>query len=132
MRRSLRRRQRGSVSVEMALGVPLLLLVIVGGVHFGRVLTIRHKLGEATNYATRAAAVARTSNSGQIRGLVQSRMGSNSGCSNIRVTTRTRRDALGVDQLEVTTMCDVNTGIGGALLGPIGPNRLDVTVAMPF
>jgi len=124
--------QRGAVSIELALGLPLLIHVIVGGVHFGRVLMIRHKLGEATSYATRAAAVARTSNASQIRGMVQRRMGSGSGCTAIRVTTRTRRDPLGFDQLEVTTTCDVNTGIGGAFLGPIGPDRLDVTAAMPF
>ncbi len=50
-------RQKGGVSVEMALVAPLLILVIVGGVHFGRVLMTRHKLSEATSYATRAAAV---------------------------------------------------------------------------
>lgn len=124
--------ERGSVSVELALVLPLMVLVIIGGVHFGRVLMIRHKLSEATNAATRSAAIARDTNANRIRGLVEARMGARSGCDRIRVTTRTRRDALGVDQLEVTTVCDVNTGLGGALLGPVGPDQLDVTVAMPF
>lgn len=126
------RRQKGAVSVEAALTLPLLILVIVGGVHFGRVLMTRHKLSEATGYATRAAAIARNPDRNQIRNLIQTRMGSGSGCSSIRVTTRTLRDAIGTRRLEVTSQCDVATGIGGSLLGAVGPNRLDVTVAMPY
>jgi len=120
------------VSVEFALVAPLMILVIVGGVHFGRVLMVRHKLTEATNYATRAAAVQKTSNAATIRGLIQNRMGSGSGCSAITVTTSTSTDAIGVRKLEVRTRCVVNTGFGGALLGPIGPNDLEVTAAMPY
>ena len=124
--------QRGAVSVEMALVTPIMILVIIGGVHFGRVLMTRHKLSDATNAATRSAAIARDTNANRIRTAIQARMGADSGCDRVRVTTRTRRDALGVDQLEVTAVCDVNTGLGGALLGPVGPDELDVTVAMPF
>ncbi|HUH01013.1 MAG TPA: TadE/TadG family type IV pilus assembly protein [Kofleriaceae bacterium] len=124
--------QRGSVSVELALVLPLMVIVIIGGVHFGKVLMTRHKLSEATNYATRSAAVARTSNSNQIRGLIQNRMGNSSGCSQIQVTTSTSTDPLGVRTLAVRSRCTVQTGFGGNLFGALGPNQLDVTVAMPF
>jgi Flp pilus assembly protein TadG len=126
------RRQVGAISVEFALVVPILVLVIIGGVHFGRVLMIRHKLGEATNYATRSAAIQRNTNANRIRSLIQSRMGSDSGCTRIRVRARTRTDGIGTRRLEVTTECRVDTGIGGALLGAVGPDQLDVTVAMPL
>ena len=65
----------------------------------------RHKVTEATNYATRAAAVAKTSNANQIRGLIQARLGTSSGCSAISVTATTQTDALGLTQLRVTTTC---------------------------
>jgi Flp pilus assembly protein TadG len=126
-------RQRGSVSVEFGLIAPLLLMLILGGVHFGRVLTTRHHLTEATNYAARAAAVARTSNSAQIRNLILSRMGTgNNGCSNITVTSTTSADAIGVQRLDVTARCAVASGVGGSLLGAIGPSELRVTASMPF
>jgi hypothetical protein len=104
----------------------------MGGVHFGKVLMTRHKLSEATNYATRSAAVARTTNSGQIRALIRNRMGTSSGCSQVQVTTSSSTDALGVRKLEVRSRCTVDTGFGGALFSALGPNQLDVTVAMPY
>ncbi len=126
------RTQRGSISVEFALVMPLLVIVIIGGVHFGRVLMTRHEVTEATNYATRSAAIRRINNAGQIRGLIQARMGAGSGCSSIVVNARTRTDGLGVTSLEVTTRCVLGPGFGGRLLGSIGPSDLTVTAAMPF
>ena len=52
--------QRGSVSAEAALVVPVLVLIILGGVHFGKVLMLRHQLAAATDVATRTAALAQT------------------------------------------------------------------------
>jgi Flp pilus assembly protein TadG len=127
-----RRGQRGAVSVEMALVAPLLLMIIVGGVHFGRVLMTRHKLTDATNYATRAAAVANVTNANQIRNLLLNRMGTgNTGCSNVQVTA-TVGAVLGQNELRVIARCNVSTGIGGSLLGPVGPDTLTVSAAMPF
>ena len=129
---SRRRRQRGSVSVEFALVMPLMLIVIVGGVHFGRVLMTRHKLTEATNYATRSAAVARVNNPNQIRTMIQGRMGTGSGCANVQVTTTTATDAIGTTRLEVRARCVLEPAFGSTLLGAVGPSDLVVTVAMPF
>ncbi len=112
--------------------MPLMLIVIVGGVHFGRVLMTRHKLTEATNYATRAAAVAHVNNPNQIRNMIQSRMGTGSGCSSVSVTTTTAADAIGTTRLEVRARCVLEPAFGSALLGAVGPNDLVVTVAMPF
>ena len=130
--RTTHRHQRGSISVEFALVMPLLILVIVGGVHFGKVLMTRHELAEATTYATRAAAIAQTPNAGTIRGLIEGRMGANTSCTSISVTATTAQDALGLTRLEVTARCTLDTGIGGNLLGAVGPDDLSVSVAMPF
>ena len=125
-------RQRGSVSVEFALVMPLLLLVIIGGVHFGRVLMTRHRLTEATNYATRSAAIAHVSNANQIRTLIQNRLGPTSGCSSIQVNTTTATDALGVTRLDVQSRCILAPAFGSGLLGSVGPGDLVVNVSMPF
>ena len=126
------RRQRGSVSVEFALVMPLLLLVIIGGVHFGRILMTRHKLTEATNYATRSAAVAHINNANQIRNLIQNRMGTGSDCASVQVTSTTASDAIGTTRLEVTSRCILSPPFGSNLLGSVGPSDLVVTVSMPF
>jgi Flp pilus assembly protein TadG len=130
--RNVARGQQGSVSVEFALVMPLLLIVIVGGVHFGNVLMTRHKLTEATNYATRAAAIAQITNPNTIRTMIQNRMGTGSGCAAVLVTTTTAVDALGTNRLEVRARCTLSPPFGSNLLGAVGPGDLTVTVAMPF
>jgi len=124
-------RQRGSVSVEFALVAPLIILLFVGGVHFGKVLMTRHELTEATNYATRAAAIARISAPGEIRDLLLGRLNA-SDCTSVNVTALTATDGLGLTRLEVTATCTLDTGIGGNLLGAVGPDDLSVTASMPF
>ena len=125
-------KERGAVSVELALGLPLLIMVIMGGVHFGLVLKTRHQLGDATNYATRAAAIRGNPNANQIRASIQDRLGSSSGCTNLAVTTTTATDALGVRRLEVTARCNADTGIGGQLLSFLGSSEVTVRAAMPY
>ena len=124
--------QRGAVSVELALGIPILIMVIMGGVHFGLVLKTRHQLGDATNYATRAAAIRGTTNANSIRASIQDRLGASSGCTNLSVTTTTATDTLGVRRLEVIARCNVSTGIGGDLLGSLGSSEITVRAAMPY
>jgi len=127
-----RRRQRGAVSVELALGLPVLVLIILGGVHFGLVLKTRAQLGDATNHAARAAGIARTANAAQVQATVQSRLGAASGCTNLVVTAVSAQDVLGGRRNEVTSRCTVATGIGGALLGFLGAADISVRASMPY
>lgn len=127
-----RRRQRGAISVELAIGLPLLVLVIMAGVHFGLILKTRHQLGDATNHATRLAAIARNANPAAIRTAVQDRLGASSGCQGLNVTSSSARDAFGVNRVDVTARCNVNTGIGGQLLGFLGSSEISVRASMPF
>ena len=125
--------QRGVVSVEFALLLPLFLILIVGGVHFGRVLSTRHRLTDATNFAVRAAAVRHTANIGEIRALIQSRLGgATADCSTLSVSAATTTDVVGLTRLNVAATCTLATGFGQSLLGAIGPADLTVTAAMPF
>ncbi len=127
-----RRRQRGAVSVEFALGLPVLVMIILGGVHFGMVLKTRAQLGDATNLAARAAGIARTANAAQVKATVQNRLGVASGCTNLAVTAVSVQDALGGRRIEVTSSCQVTTGIGGALLGFLGAAEISVRASMPY
>jgi len=127
-----RAKESGAISVELALGIPLLVMVIMGGVHFGLVLKTRSQLGDATNYGVRAAAIARVTNANQIRAAIQDRLGPTSGCTSLTVTTSTAVDALGVRRLEVLSRCNVDTGIGGSLLSFLGPAEISVRASMPY
>jgi Flp pilus assembly protein TadG len=128
----VRSTQRGSASVELALGLPLLLMVILGGVHLGRVVMTRHQLADAASYATRAAAIAARPDAARIRAAIRDRLGPGSACGAVAVQSRAERDELGVHRLEVTARCAVSTGIGGALLGALGPGELVVHVVQPL
>lgn len=127
-----RRRQRGAVSVELALGLPLLVMVIMAGVHYSLMLKTRHQLGDATNYAARLAAIARNPNPATIRTAIQDRLGASSGCANLAVTSASARDAFGVNRVDVTARCTVNTGIGGQLLGFLGSSEISARASMPY
>ncbi len=132
MRRS-KRAQRGTVSVEFALLLPLFLVLVVGAVHFGRVIKTRHQLTDATNYATRAAAVAGVTNAGQIRALLEERMGgATTDCTNITVNAATEVDAVGLVRLEVSATCELAIGFGATILGAVGPDDLTVRAAFPM
>ena len=125
--------QRGSVSVEFALVLPVFLALVLGGVHFGRVLTTRHRLADAANYAVRAAAVRGMTSAGQVRVLVEDRLGAARGdCSTLAVTAATAADGAGLSTLRIEVTCGVNVGFGEAVLGAIGPESLTVTAAMPL
>jgi len=127
-----RNKQRGAVSVELALGIPLLVMVILGGVHFGLVLATRHELGDATNYATRRAAIAGSTNPNQIRSAIADRLGTSSRCSGLDVTASTTVDGLGVRRVDVVASCTATTGVGGALLPFLGSSEISVRASMPF
>jgi Flp pilus assembly protein TadG len=127
-----RRRQRGAVSVELALGLPILIAVIMGGIHFGLVLTTRHRLGDAANYATRLAAIARNPNPNVIRAAIAGRLGADSRCTGLDVRSTTSVDAFGVHRLDVTARCTADTGIGGALLSFLGSSEISVRASMPY
>ncbi len=127
-----RQRQKGAISIELALGIPLLVMVIMGGVHFGVMLKTRSQLGDATNYGVRAAAIQRNTNANQIRAVILDRLGPSSGCTNLQVTTSTAVDAIGVRRLEVQSRCNVETGIGGSLMSFLGSSEINVRASMPY
>jgi Flp pilus assembly protein TadG len=128
----MRNRERGAASVELALGLPILIMVILAGAHFGLVLKARHELGDATSHATRLAAIARNANAATIRSVIAARLGSQSTCTNLAVTSSTATDAFGVRRVDVSASCTVNTGIGGPLLAFLGPAEIAARASMPF
>jgi hypothetical protein len=67
--------QRGSISVEMGLAIPLLFLFLLGGVRLGRAVITRHRLEDAVAFAARASAVIDETDPGAIRKKVLDRLG---------------------------------------------------------
>lgn len=133
-RRDAARRQRGAISVEFALCTPVLLMLVLGGVHLGRALGTRHRVADATSYATRAAAVSGNTSTTNVRSLVQNRLGTASAqCASLVVTANVV-GAVPSRRLEVTTKCGLPAAFGSNLLSSIGPfaNEVTVNAAMPF
>jgi len=128
-----RRAETGAVSVEFALLVPLLLMLVVGTVHFGTVLVARHRVTDAANFATRAAAVSGVVAPGPIQAQVLARLGAGANsCATLTVTPTLVADPNGFNVLNVDVTCDLAPTPGAPLLGAVGPESFTVTAAMPF
>ena len=52
-----KRKERGAVAVEMAIVLPLLLVILVGIIEFGRVLNVQVSLSQAAHEGARYAAI---------------------------------------------------------------------------
>ncbi|WP_427172017.1 TadE/TadG family type IV pilus assembly protein [Arthrobacter sp. 92] len=52
-----KRKERGAVAVEMAIVLPLLLLILIGIIEFGRVLNVQVSLTQAAREGARYAAI---------------------------------------------------------------------------
>lgn len=52
-----RRKERGAVAVEMAIILPLLLLILIGTIEFGRVFNVQISLTQAAREGARHAAI---------------------------------------------------------------------------
>jgi Flp pilus assembly protein TadG len=132
--RSPNRRQRGAVSVEVALVTPIVVILILGGVDLGRALGTRHRLADATGFATRAAALSGNTTSGNVRTLLTNRFGGGmSMCTALDVAS-TVIGAVPNRRLEVTAKCTLVAPFGANLLASIGafPSDVSVSAAMPF
>ena len=127
-----KRGERGAVSVEFALVLPILITIILGGLHFGQVLTTRHSVADATSYATRNAAINGVADNTVIRSVIENQLGTNSGCSAISVSTNLVTDGFAQVRLDVTTRCTLAPTFGIGFLGAIGPDEITVSAAMPF
>ena len=57
MRSALTRRERGAVAVEFALVLPVLLLILLGIIDFGRVMFVKNALANAASQGARVAAM---------------------------------------------------------------------------
>ncbi|GAB4056324.1 TadE/TadG family type IV pilus assembly protein [Catellatospora paridis] len=61
------RRDRGAAAVEMALVLPILLLLVFGIIDFGRMLSTQIKITEAAREGARAATILNTSTAARAR-----------------------------------------------------------------
>lgn len=99
-----KQKERGAVAVEMAIVLPLLLLILIGIIEFGRVLNVQVSLTEAAREGARNAAIHYKDSSLDVAGTAQRAAPSLSGLgmtvtdnasiclssptSNVTVTTR--------------------------------------------
>jgi Flp pilus assembly protein TadG len=112
--------------------MPVFAILILGAAHFGGVLTTRHKLSDATSYATRAAVVRRVSDAPGIQAMLVERLGAPNRCATVGVVASLITDGTGLTRLQVTATCTLQPPLGSSLLGAIGPASVSSTVAMPY
>ena len=130
--RSPARRQQGAVAVEFGLSMMVLLPLVLGGIHLGRVLGIRHRISDAAGFAVRAAALAHTPTSAAVRGQINARLGDvTNDCTSV-VVTAALLGAAPYGRLEASVTCNLQPPFGAAFLVGIGPDSVAVTAAMPY
>lgn len=124
-------RQRGSIAVEFGLAMPILTLVLLGGLQLGRAMVTRHRLEDAVSYAARSAAIGNQTNQGVVQQIVHTRLGRElNQCAPLRTETRTVPSAgPGIPPaLEVTATCSL-TPMFDAIPAV---DTVQVVVAMPL
>jgi hypothetical protein len=95
-------------------------------------LGVRHRLADAAGYATRAAAIAKTPDTGTVRTLLLARMGATSvDCSSVDVTANVI-GAVPYRRLEVTARCNLQPPFGESFLEDFAPANVSVSSAMPY
>jgi Flp pilus assembly protein TadG len=108
--RRLRRDESGSVTVELVLLTPLLLLMLLFVVALGRTVTARLEVDGAAAQAARAASIARdpATATAMAQQTATAALGSDHvTCANLTVTTNTGQFAPG-GQVTVRVACTVN------------------------
>jgi len=126
--------QKGAVTVEFMLLAPALAIFVLGAVYFGGVLTSRHRITEAVNFAVRAA-IATPNPAGSVDALFTTRLaatGGNGRCTAISLTKSTSALSAGQEALEATATCTLAAPIGSSLLGITGGGTVRATAAMPY
>jgi Flp pilus assembly protein TadG len=82
-------RQRGSISIELALATPILFLVLFGGMQLGTTLITRHRLEDAVSFAARRTSMSLDTSNQSVLALVRQRMANEQNqCAPLLVQTR--------------------------------------------
>ncbi len=131
--------ERGVIAVELGMSLPVLLLLLLGGLHLARAIHARHRLNDAVSVATRLAAVAGSSDQGAIASLVAQRMAQEqnaplcTGTPAVAVTRIVSQIGAGqIARLQVTATCTLPPPFGHTILGIIGPSSVTSTASMPL
>ena len=127
-------RERGSVVVEFALTIPTVMVLVLGGVDLGTMIATRHQLTNATNTATRAAALTWTLSETVIQTKIE-QLFPREKCADLDVDVKRMTGiapaapADGVEALEVTTSC---TLAEKAFFSLSGGKKVTVVASMPL
>ncbi|MCC6746721.1 MAG: pilus assembly protein [Deltaproteobacteria bacterium] len=120
-RRGLRR-EDGSVAVEVAIGMPILLMVLIGITMVAHGLTVRFVITGAAYDAARACGLAKTPTVDCAQAVVDAKLGgtSNRWCNATAVSVRQNAipDVPLVQSLQVFVVCELKATLGTEMLRP--------------
>ena len=100
----------GVIAVELGLCLPVLLMILLGGVHLARAVHARHRLSDAVSVAARTASVSGNTDQGTIAALVAQRLAQGQNgplCDGSPVVTATQVGASPFSRLEVSANCNL-------------------------
>jgi Flp pilus assembly protein TadG len=125
---------RGATAIEFLLAMPILLLVIAGGLQLGRALVTRHRLSDAVGYAARAAGIARQADPAAVQAAVMQRLGPEAArCSSLSVQSIVVPGGFpGGRAIQVTAVCAPAPLFHGQGWSTLGPSQLVAVAAMPL
>lgn len=143
VRRLLPKKEEGIAAIEMALVLPLFLLLITGLCTLGHAMIIRYMMNTAAYAGARECGLRRTLTSGCVQQVVDQRMGAfTSACGNqVRATLSLSNNPgstglpfTTVNTLQVTATCTFTGGVGLGFLQNMGILNRDINVSasMPF
>jgi hypothetical protein len=133
-----RSRQKGAAAVELAMTLPIALLLIGGTVYLGRALHARGRLADAVGYAARAEAIAAatrpngTVDQGSILAMVNGRVAGENDCIQPISVTYVVGGVVPYRYLDVTAQCQLTAPILGAFLPNFSLNTVEATASMPL
>jgi hypothetical protein len=132
---AMRDPQSGAAAVEMAMCMPVLVMVVFGGVLLLRALDVRSHVVDAVNGAARAGAIAASMtgnvDAGGIRLFIDQRMAGVSGCQQPLAVTVTADGPVPYRRLTVAATCTL-TLPAAPLLGGLGLTQVNASAAMPL
>jgi len=129
------RGQRGGATLEMALVIPIFLLLATGLTMIGHALMVRWSMSSAVMVAARTGALTGRRDQSSAQTLVLQRMGAEArACAPLRVAVGQLLLLDTQRTFQVTLDCSFRGGAGGSVLDAFGisPPRMVVSATMPF
>jgi Flp pilus assembly protein TadG len=136
--RRTRHRERGAAAVELALTIPVALMIIAGTLYLSRALHARARLVDAASFACRSESIAAATRPGgnvdsnSINTMVNGKMAGETDCIQPITVGFQVGGVAPYRHLDVTASCQLAAPLMGAFLPNFSLNTIEATASMPI